>query len=159
MSPHTDTGSITLLFQNAPGLEVESPSGDWVKAPYLENHIVVNIGDALSLWSGAQLKATMHRVTLDGVPFDRERITMAYFGGADPNTALEPIKKGSIAIGAITKNGVTVYPGITVGEYDRLVRKKNLDDRLEQKREQTAATLPKGGHNIVVDTIDEVSVR
>lgn len=143
MSPHTDTGSVTLLFQDAPGLEVESPSGEWVKAPYLENHILLNIGDALSLWSGAQLKATMHRVTHDGVPFDRERLTMAYFGGADPNTVLKPIKQGSTDIGTYKPNGVTVYPGITVGEYDRLVRKKNLEDRLEQEREQTAAAMPK----------------
>lgn len=37
MSAHSDSGSITLLFQTASGLEVESPTGDWVPAPQVRN--------------------------------------------------------------------------------------------------------------------------
>jgi isopenicillin N synthase-like dioxygenase len=49
MSPHSDSGSVTLLFQTCAGLEVESPSGEgWVPAPHLQNHILVNLGDALA---------------------------------------------------------------------------------------------------------------
>ncbi len=59
--PHTDSRSLTLLFQKNPGLEVLSPTGEWVNAPAWDDHILINIGDALQFWSGNQLKSTMHR--------------------------------------------------------------------------------------------------
>lgn len=132
MSPHTDSGSVTLLFQDTAGLEVESPSGEWIKAPCLKGHILVNLGDALCFWSGNQLKATLHRVTFDGVPFDRERQTMAYFGSASPDTILEPITSGGEKMGAYNMNGITIYPGISVGEYGRLVMEKIYGSSVSQ---------------------------
>ena len=49
MSEHSDSGSVTLLFQTCAGLEVEAPDGKgWVLAPHLDNHILVNLGDALA---------------------------------------------------------------------------------------------------------------
>ena len=121
MNMHTDSGSVTLLFQRAAGLEVMSPSGtEWVKAPHIENCILINLGDALSFWSGSQLKATLHRVTFDGVPFDQERQSMAYFGAANPETILQPIVPGR----TLTKyysNGLELKPGVTVGELQRMI--------------------------------------
>jgi isopenicillin N synthase-like dioxygenase len=76
MSAHSDSGSVTLLFQTCSGLEVESPTGEWVPAPHLPGHILVNLGDALAFWSGGRLKATKHRVTFTGVPHNVERLTM-----------------------------------------------------------------------------------
>lgn len=125
MSAHTDSGSVTLLFQDCAGLEIESPSGEWVKAPCLEDHILVNLGDALTFWSGGLLKATLHRVTYDGVPFGKERQTMAYFGKADPVTVLEPL------LGVTGEqpedynaNGIFFNRGITVGEYQQKIMEK-----------------------------------
>ncbi|KYG40585.1 hypothetical protein M433DRAFT_54823, partial [Acidomyces richmondensis BFW] len=91
MSAHSDSGSITLLFQTCEGLEVESPTGEWFLTPHIPEHILVNLGDALAFWSGRWLKATKHRVTFKGVPHDRERMTMAYFALASPETVLEPV--------------------------------------------------------------------
>ena len=123
MSPHSDSGSVTLLFQTCAGLEIESPTGEWVPAPYLPGHILVNLGDALAFWSGGRVKATKHRVTFDGVPHDVERLSMAYFGAASPETVLEPLQAGDEQdrMGTYNANGVTIQPGITVGEYGRLV--------------------------------------
>lgn len=122
MSAHADSGSVTLLFQNCAGLEVESPSGDWVKAPHLPGHILVNLGDALAFWSGRYLKATNHRVTFDGVPHDKERLSMAYFAKATPDTVLEPITmEGQGKIETYESNGRVLRPGITVGEYSKMV--------------------------------------
>ena len=59
--PHTDSRSVTLLFQKSPGLEVRSPTGEWVRVPAWDDHILINIGDALQFWSGNELKSTMHR--------------------------------------------------------------------------------------------------
>ncbi|KAI1618208.1 hypothetical protein EDD37DRAFT_647019 [Exophiala viscosa] len=119
MAPHTDSGSVTLLFQRAAGLEVESPSGEWVKAPHIQDCILVNLGDALSFWSGGMLKATLHRVTFDGVPFDQERQSMAYFGQASPETVLQPITGGVVE--KYVSNGLVLTPGVTVGELSKMI--------------------------------------
>ena len=123
MSSHSDSGSVTLLFQTCQGLEVESPDGEWVPAPYLPGHILVNLGDALAFWSGGRLRATKHRVTFEGVPHDVERMSMAYFGAASPHTVLEPIKIGDEQrdMEQYEANGVIIKPGITVGEYGRII--------------------------------------
>lgn len=115
MAEHTDSGSVTLLFQRAPGLEVLSPAGEWVKAPHVEDCILVNLGDTLSFWSSHQLKATLHRVTFDSLSHDKERQTMAYFGKASPETVLQPIKPEKSAKKYYT-NGIELRPGMTVDE-------------------------------------------
>lgn len=136
MSPHSDSGSVTLLFQNCAGLDVESPSGEWVQAPHIENHILVNLGDALAFWSGRQLKATKHRVTFNSVPHDVERMSMAYFGAASPDTVLEPLKvDGAEAFEKYEANGLTIPPGITVGEYSKMIMASIYGAGIHEKRE------------------------
>jgi isopenicillin N synthase-like dioxygenase len=110
---HSDSQSITLLFQRNPGLDVLSPSGKWVRAPCWDDHILVNIGDALQFWSGNQLKSTMHRVTFEGLPHDQARYSMAYFCGANNETKLTPLVGGEVGIGWDGKSVGT----ITAGEY------------------------------------------
>lgn len=62
-TPHTDSGILTLLHQDATGgLEVRNASGDWVSAPYIPGSIVVNIGDLMARASGGKYVATFHRV-------------------------------------------------------------------------------------------------
>ncbi|PGH14889.1 hypothetical protein AJ79_02752 [Helicocarpus griseus UAMH5409] len=62
-TPHTDSGILTLLHQDATGgLEVQDAGGNWVAAPYVPGSIVVNIGDLMAKVSGGRFVATMHRV-------------------------------------------------------------------------------------------------
>ncbi|KAK4544416.1 hypothetical protein LTR36_004307 [Oleoguttula mirabilis] len=125
MSPHSDSGSVTLLFQTCAGLEVESPSGEWMPAPHLDDHILVNLGDALAFWSGGRLRATKHRVTFGTVPHDVERISMAYFGAASHDTVLQPLKQEEGGEAQVLRdynaNGVVIQPGVTVGEYLKVI--------------------------------------
>lgn len=60
---HSDYGSITLLFQDgAGGLQVQSPSGEFVDATPIPDTCVVNAGDLLARWSNDTIKSTIHRV-------------------------------------------------------------------------------------------------
>jgi isopenicillin N synthase-like dioxygenase len=60
---HSDYGSITLLFQdNRGGLQVKSPTGQFVDAQPIEGTVVVNAGDLLARWSNDTIKSTIHRV-------------------------------------------------------------------------------------------------
>lgn len=79
LSPHTDWGTLTLLFNETPGLEVRDPGNSWHDVPVIPGGIVVNIGDALSFWTGRKLKSTMHRISWEKVPFDQDRYSIPYF--------------------------------------------------------------------------------
>jgi len=113
---HTDSQSLTLLFQKNRGLDVLSPNGEWIRAPAWDDCILCNIGDALMFWSGNQLKSTMHRVTFDGLPQDQARYSMAYFCGASNETVLQPLNDAS-AVGELTGWDGKPVKGITAGEY------------------------------------------
>ena len=123
MQPHTDSGSVMLLFQRSAGLEVLWLEGDWVAAPCLEETVLVNVGDTMAFWSGGRLKATRHRVTFEGVPARRERLSMAYFGAAVPEMVFKPVVAGGAQVGGSMygDNGVELKKGMMVGEYGDLI--------------------------------------
>uniref|UniRef100_A0A7M5WWJ7 Fe2OG dioxygenase domain-containing protein n=1 Tax=Clytia hemisphaerica TaxID=252671 RepID=A0A7M5WWJ7_9CNID len=85
---HADYGTLTLLFQNAEGLEVKSPSGNFIKAKLIEGTIIVNAADLLERWSSGRIKSTLHRVSL---PKDtnQPRQSIAFFVNPDNETLVE----------------------------------------------------------------------
>jgi isopenicillin N synthase-like dioxygenase len=75
---HRDAGVLTLLLAEpgSRGLQVRRASADWIDVPPLPGAFIVNIGELLEVATGGYLKATEHRVNLDG---PAERISVAYF--------------------------------------------------------------------------------
>jgi isopenicillin N synthase-like dioxygenase len=60
---HTDTGSITVLFNTDWGLQVYSSQRDaWEYIEPQPNYAIINIGDGLKFLSGNRLKSSLHRV-------------------------------------------------------------------------------------------------
>jgi len=91
-SEHTDYGTITLLFQDAiGGLEVLSPTGNFVKATPLDDTIVINAGDLLHTWSNGKFPATVHRVTIptDISKVSKARQSIAFFTHPDYSVDIE----------------------------------------------------------------------
>jgi isopenicillin N synthase-like dioxygenase len=85
LSTHTDWGSLTFVFTEQAGLEIQDPQNHWLQVPVVPGGIIVNIGDALSLWTAKALKSTLHRITWENLPHDRDRFSMAYF--SQPNNS------------------------------------------------------------------------
>jgi isopenicillin N synthase-like dioxygenase len=46
----------------AGGLQIQSPTGEFVDATPIEGTVVVNAGDLLARWSNDTIKSTLHRV-------------------------------------------------------------------------------------------------
>ena len=76
---HSDYGTITLLFQDdAGGLQVVSPTGEYVDVLPVPGSIVINIGDLMEVWTSGRFKSTKHRVLIE----NRHKIarqSIAYF--------------------------------------------------------------------------------
>ncbi|GAA5911896.1 hypothetical protein JCM5296_006638 [Sporobolomyces johnsonii] len=129
---HSDYGSLTLLFQRKDGgeglqlLPSTEPieGGQWRDTGVVENALLVNIGDAMELWSGARFKSTLHRVVLPfpippaGIP---ERFSIAYFNQPSPQASLKTV----VPVSSISENDLArmerkgVKPGadITANEH------------------------------------------
>jgi len=84
---HTDPGLITLLIQdNTGGLQALDRSGEWVDVPPRRGTIVVNLADAMQVWTNDRYRAAVHRV----VPMtntDRYSIPLFYNPASDATIA------------------------------------------------------------------------
>ncbi|KAF4583642.1 iron/ascorbate-dependent oxidoreductase family protein [Pleurotus pulmonarius] len=74
---HTDFGYLTLLTTDAPGLQVKSPSGDWIDVPLNDDYIICNVGDMLDQMTGGRFISTPHRVVPP--PQGTSRISVPFF--------------------------------------------------------------------------------
>jgi isopenicillin N synthase-like dioxygenase len=106
VSPHTDFGVLTLLYQDdVGGLQVRGRDGEWLTAHPIAGTLVVNVGDLLARWSNDRFASTPHRVVNSS---GRERYSLAVFVDPDLDTPIEPV----------TLAGETPhYPPVTCGDY------------------------------------------
>ncbi len=108
---HSDYGSITLLFQETEGLEIQTASGEWIAAPVISGTVVVNTGDLMQRWTNHVFCSTKHRVT---VPCDdtvkRSRYSIAFFCHPNDNTEIA-------CLDSCQKQHPPIYPPILAGDY------------------------------------------
>jgi isopenicillin N synthase-like dioxygenase len=89
VSPHTDWGCLTLLYQDQTGgLEVQGRDGTWVTAHPIRGTFVVNVGDLLARWTNDRFKSTPHRVVNRS---GRARYSCAVFVDPDRDTLIDPV--------------------------------------------------------------------
>jgi isopenicillin N synthase-like dioxygenase len=120
IGPHTDFGTVTVLDrQDGAGcLQVCTPDGEWVNAPYVEGAFTINIGDLLARWTGGRWRSNRHRVLPPdpGAP-DEELISLIYFYELNPDTIVEPVPGGPAAYEPVRANDYLLdkLNAITVG--------------------------------------------
>ena len=123
ISPHTDFGIITLLFQDSVGgLEIEDRNehGAFLEVSPGPLEMIVNVSDTLQRWTNDKLWAGVHRVTMPGHMKDQqgvmlpERFTMAYFFKPERHVSVGPLAE------FVDKDNPPRYKDITAIEYMRL---------------------------------------
>jgi isopenicillin N synthase-like dioxygenase len=90
---HTDYGMLTILAQDPiGGLELKTRGGEWVAAPYIEDTLVVNLGDMVKVWTNDTYVSNPHRVANRT---GRERFSIPTFFNLDyatPVACLPPFQ-------------------------------------------------------------------
>jgi isopenicillin N synthase-like dioxygenase len=98
---HTDYGCLTILRSqdSAGGLQVRARDGTWLDVHGLDNAFVINIADAMSLWSNEEFISTMHRVVTppDEQVAGSRRQSLAFFYNPAPDALIAPITRGEDA--------------------------------------------------------------
>lgn len=86
---HTDPGTLTLLLQDdTGGLQTRTRNGEWLDVPPIPGTIVVNLADAVQVWTNDRYVAAVHRV----VPMtERRRFSIPFFGNPARGTMVEPL--------------------------------------------------------------------
>ena len=87
---HTDPGVLTLLLQDmVGGLQALSRDDGWVDVVPEEGTIVVNLGDAMQVWTNDNYRSAVHRV----LPIKGQaRFSTPYFFNPSRDAILEPLK-------------------------------------------------------------------
>jgi isopenicillin N synthase-like dioxygenase len=118
IGPHTDYGHMTILAQsNPPGLELLF-EGEWVQAPALDGHFLVNHGDMFRHWSNDRVHSTPHRVIVNG----REtRYSIPHFFGTRPDVRLQCLPSCCDAANPPR------YPSQSFGEFIAEINRQNID--------------------------------
>lgn len=90
---HSDVGMLTILRNEvAPGgLEVRSPSGEWILAPAIDGTFIVNLGDLMQRWTNDRWVSTKHRVAVPpaDVRAGSHRMSIAHFCGPNYDQMVE----------------------------------------------------------------------
>ncbi len=88
VSPHTDFGCLSLLYQRSPGLRVQTPQGEWHRADPISDTFVVNIGDLLSRWTNDRFVSVPHCVVNEN---NDARYSVVVFVDPDSRTLIDPV--------------------------------------------------------------------
>ncbi|XXH02467.1 Transcriptional regulator [Hypoxylon texense] len=108
---HSDLESFTILCQDdVKSLEVLSKDGCWIPADPIPGTFVVNIGDAMSMWTNDMFLSTIHRA------YNREgktRYSIPFFFGADYDAVMETLPS------CISEARPARYKPITAGAHVR----------------------------------------
>lgn len=99
---HTDLGSMTMLFNILGGLQILPPAAENVDEKWLyirpePGCAVINIGDAMTQWSGGILRSSMHRIaTPPGLQAGCPRYSVGYFLRAEASASMRRLQEGDV---------------------------------------------------------------
>ena len=131
--PHTDFGSITLLFNQLGGLQVLPPheTTAWKFVRPIPGHAIVNLGDAMVKLTRGLLRSNLHRVIYaPGAQAEYTRFSLAYLARPQDTTIMRGLE------------GSSVIPQLAEGEVEEDVTIK--DWMIRRTQALTTDTYKKG---------------
>jgi len=112
LGAHTDYGILTILLADVrPGLQILSDSSEWVDVMPEPGAFIMNVGDALAVWTNNYWKSTIHRVVPTMAPGGTPRRSIALFQDGNFDTPLSVLPQ------FVTKDKPAKYAPTTLGEH------------------------------------------
>ncbi|EOA28529.1 hypothetical protein CARUB_v10024745mg [Capsella rubella] len=90
MPPHSDFSSLTILLQSSQGLQIMDHNKNWVRVPYIEGALIVQLGDQMEVMSNGIYKSVIHRVTVNK---DVRRLSFASLHSLPLHKKISPAAK------------------------------------------------------------------
>ncbi|XVF73534.1 hypothetical protein PTKIN_Ptkin12aG0209400 [Pterospermum kingtungense] len=87
MPAHSDYGTLTILLQNGPGLQLHDNKKNWLSVPLIEGALIVQLGDQIEVMSNGQYKSVVHQVTLSA---ENKRLSIASLHSLPLNKKIGP---------------------------------------------------------------------
>jgi isopenicillin N synthase-like dioxygenase len=89
LGAHTDYGICTVLLADpGPGLQVLTSDGRWSDLVPAPGALIVNVGDAMALWTNDRWPSTIHRVVPAAQVGGRPRRSIALFQDGNPDSTV-----------------------------------------------------------------------
>ncbi|KAL1805882.1 hypothetical protein ACET3Z_028950 [Daucus carota] len=119
---HSDVSTLTFLLQDSVGgLYVQKMETDhWIYVPPVDGSIVINVGDALQIFSNGKYKSAEHRVAANG---SNNRISVPIFFNPRPHDIIGPLPE-------VLKNGEkAIYKSVLYSDYVKHFFRKSHDGK------------------------------
>lgn len=117
IGPHTDYGYCTYLAQaKKPGLEILTRGGEWIEAPALDGHFLVNNADMCRRWTNDRWRSAPHRVINKT---GEVRYSIPFFFGPRADVKLACLPSCQSA------DNPPKYPAMSFGDYLAELEPKN----------------------------------
>ncbi|CAB4874305.1 unannotated protein [freshwater metagenome] len=112
LGAHTDYGILTILLADVrPGLQILSDASEWVDVTPEPGAFIMNVGDALAVWTNDYWKSTIHRVVPTMAPGGTPRRSIALFQDGNFDTPLAVLPQ------FVTTDHPARYAPTTLGEH------------------------------------------
>jgi isopenicillin N synthase-like dioxygenase len=112
LGAHTDYGILTVLLADVrPGLQILNDSSEWVDVTPEPGAFIMNVGDALAVWTNNYWKSTIHRVVPTMAPGGSPRRSIALFQDGNFDTPLSVLPQ------FVTPDNPARYAPTTLGEH------------------------------------------
>ncbi|EJU03509.1 oxidoreductase [Dacryopinax primogenitus] len=129
LGEHTDFGSLTILFNRVGGLQVQLPgeAKEWVYVRPVEGCAIVNMGDAMVVFTKGLLRSNLHRViTPPGEQADITRYSLVYFCRPENAVVMTPLHGG--LLDQVAGEAKDDEPGESSAEW---MKRRHLGRKLE----------------------------
>ncbi|KAE8099353.1 hypothetical protein FH972_017342 [Carpinus fangiana] len=122
-SPHSNSGTITILMQEdiISSLQVKH-GGRWMPVKPTHNALVVNVGDAIEIWSNGRYKSFEHRAVTNE---NMARISYASFIIPHDDVEVEPFDHISDGGRSCTR----MYKKVRFGDYLRQSIRRKMEGK------------------------------
>lgn len=117
--PHSDYGTLTILFQSCPGLQIMDQKNNWLSFPAIEGALVVQLGNQVEVMSNRHYKSVVHQVTLST---ENKQHSIASIDSLALN------KKIASAEELVDEQQPASYKGFSFGDFLDLISSNNIAD-------------------------------